>query len=153
MVAIFTRYIFLEFEKIFRTSIFLSTSERLLLNITETRSLLLRSFIFSISDFSKFWSECTEAAISAISGEISAFYNSYGNSGTCTNIFQEVPHLKTSRSFSLQFSMQLKTTYKPIFLKLIRNLLKMFKDQILTEFLFNELRVCKEATSINLVCF
>ena len=37
MVANFTRYIFLEFKKIFRTNIFVSTSEVLLLNISETR--------------------------------------------------------------------------------------------------------------------
>ena len=41
MKANFTRYIFLEFGKIFRTSIFLSTSEVLLLNIPEARSSLL----------------------------------------------------------------------------------------------------------------
>ena len=39
-------------KKIFRTSIFLSTSEGLLLNIPETRSSLLWSFIFFISHFS-----------------------------------------------------------------------------------------------------
>ena len=40
-VANFMRYIFLGFEKIFRTNIFLSTSEGLLLNIPETRLSLL----------------------------------------------------------------------------------------------------------------
>ena len=63
MVANFTRYILLEFEKIFRTSIFLSTSEGLLLNILGTRSWLLWSFIYSISHFSSLETECTEAAI------------------------------------------------------------------------------------------
>ena len=63
MVANFTRYIFLEFEKIFRTSIFLSTSEGLLLNIPETRSSLLWSFIFSISHFSSLETEYTEVAV------------------------------------------------------------------------------------------
>ena len=43
---------FLGFVKIFRTSIFLSTTEGLLLNIPETRSSLLWIFIFSISHFS-----------------------------------------------------------------------------------------------------
>ena len=38
MVANFMRNIFLEFEKRFRTSIFLSASEGLLLNIPETSS-------------------------------------------------------------------------------------------------------------------
>ena len=38
MAVNFTRYIFLEFKKIFTTSIFLSNSKRLLLNIPETRS-------------------------------------------------------------------------------------------------------------------
>ena len=38
MVVNFTRYIFLVFKKIFTTSIFLSNSKRLLLNIPETRS-------------------------------------------------------------------------------------------------------------------
>ena len=37
MVSNFTRYIFLEFKKTFRASIFLSTSKMLLQNITETR--------------------------------------------------------------------------------------------------------------------
>ena len=41
-------YIFLEFEKMFRTSIFLSTSEGLLLNIPETRSSVLWIFHFSL---------------------------------------------------------------------------------------------------------
>ena len=41
IVANFTRYIFSEFEKMFRTSIFLSTSEGLLLNIPKRRSSLL----------------------------------------------------------------------------------------------------------------
>ena len=41
MVGNFMRYIFVEFEKIFRTSIFLTTSEGLPLNIPGTRSLLL----------------------------------------------------------------------------------------------------------------
>ena len=59
----FTRYIFLEFEKIFRTSIFLSTSEGLLLNIPETRSSLLWSFIFSISHFSSLETEYIEVAV------------------------------------------------------------------------------------------
>ena len=43
---------FLGFVKTFRTSIFLSISEGLLLNIPETRSSLLWIFIFSISHFS-----------------------------------------------------------------------------------------------------
>ena len=37
------RYIFSEFEKLFRTSVFLSTSEWLLLNIPETRSLHMKA--------------------------------------------------------------------------------------------------------------
>ena len=53
----------IEFEKIFRTSIFLSTSEGLLLNIPETRSSLLWSFIFSISHFSSLETEYTEVAV------------------------------------------------------------------------------------------
>ena len=43
---------FLGFLKKFRTSIFLSTSEGLLLNIPDTKSSLLWIFIFSISHFS-----------------------------------------------------------------------------------------------------
>ena len=47
MVANFTRYIFLEFEKNHITSIFLSTSERLFLNIPETRaSAFMKFYIF-----------------------------------------------------------------------------------------------------------
>ena len=60
---LYERYIFLEYEKIVRTSIFLSTSEGMLLNIAETRSLLLWSFIFSISHFSALETECTDAAV------------------------------------------------------------------------------------------
>ena len=50
-------------KKIFRTSIFSSTSEGLLLNTSKTRSSLLWSFIFSISHFSSLKAECTEVAV------------------------------------------------------------------------------------------
>ena len=50
-VVKFTRYIFLELEKIFRTSIFLNTSEGLLLNIPERASTLLWIFHFSLLYF------------------------------------------------------------------------------------------------------
>ena len=51
MVADFLRYTFLKFEKSFRTSIFLSTSERHLLNIPKASSSTF-TFIYLISHFS-----------------------------------------------------------------------------------------------------
>ena len=51
MVANFTKYIFLEFEKISGSSIFLTTSEGLLLNIPQTRS----SLLWIIVNFSLFY--------------------------------------------------------------------------------------------------
>ena len=51
MVADFLRYTFLKFEKSFRTSIFLSTSERRLLNIPKASSSTF-TFIYLISHFS-----------------------------------------------------------------------------------------------------
>ena len=63
-------------KKIFGTSIFLSTSEGLLLNISETRSLLLWSFIFSISHVSSLETECTDVAVCSCFLKIGVLKNS-----------------------------------------------------------------------------